>query len=117
MLFSYLITFPSTHSHFYRIYDTTLTHTCTQAGDYTKTIYAHHGMRGTDLKPLYTGVEWTIGLEAEVTERQTSTNATNSTKHGNLSPSPPVVCVRLEGHIPNFEQPRRRVPVPIVSSS
>lgn len=38
-----------------------------EAGDYTKTIYAHHGMRGTDLKPLYTGVEWTIGLEAEVT--------------------------------------------------
>jgi len=38
-----------------------------EAGDYTTTKYAHHGMKGTDLKPLYTGVEWTIGGEAEVT--------------------------------------------------
>lgn len=38
-----------------------------EAGDYTKTIYAHHGMNGTLLKPMDTGVVWTIGLEAEVT--------------------------------------------------
>jgi len=38
-----------------------------EAGDYSTTIYAHHGMRGTDLKPLLTGVTWTIGTEAEVT--------------------------------------------------
>ena len=40
-----------------------------EAGDYTTTIFAHHGMRGTDLKPLpnYTAPVWTIGTEAEVT--------------------------------------------------
>eukprot|EP00937_MAST-01D_sp_MAST-1D-sp2_P006734 g6734.t1 len=38
-----------------------------EAGDYTTTVYAHHGMRGTALPPLETGVEWTIGAEAEVT--------------------------------------------------
>eukprot|EP00040_Diaphanoeca_grandis_P015562 m.79529 g.79529 ORF g.79529 m.79529 type:complete len:373 (-) comp25223_c0_seq1:151-1269(-) len=38
-----------------------------EAGDYQKTIYAHHGMNGTTLPPMDTGVEWTIGLEAEVT--------------------------------------------------
>ena len=40
-----------------------------EAGDYQTTIYAHHGMRGTDLKPLpnYTAPVWTIGTEAEVT--------------------------------------------------
>jgi len=38
------------------------------AGDYTKTIYAHHGMRGTDLPSLNeTEVKWTIGGQAEVT--------------------------------------------------
>jgi hypothetical protein len=34
-----------------------------EAGDYTKTKYAHHGMSGTELQPLDTGVVWTIGLE------------------------------------------------------
>ena len=38
-----------------------------EAGDYTTTIYAHHGMKGTSLKPLLTGVEWKIGGEGEVT--------------------------------------------------
>jgi hypothetical protein len=38
-----------------------------EAGDYTATIYAHHGMNGTSLPPLETGVEWKIGGEAEVT--------------------------------------------------
>jgi hypothetical protein len=38
-----------------------------EAGDYTATKYAHHGMNGTLLEPLVTGVEWTIGTEAEVT--------------------------------------------------
>jgi len=37
-----------------------------EAGDYQKTIYAHHGMNGTTLNPLDTGVEWTIGTEVEV---------------------------------------------------
>lgn len=27
-----------------------------EAGDYTNTTFAHHGMKGTDLKPLYTEV-------------------------------------------------------------
>lgn len=38
-----------------------------EAGDYTKTKFAHHGMSGTLLKPLDTGVKWAIGGEAEVT--------------------------------------------------
>jgi hypothetical protein len=38
-----------------------------EAGDYTNTTYAHHGMQGTDLNPLFTGVEWKIGGEGEVT--------------------------------------------------
>ena len=40
-----------------------------EAGDYTTTKYAHHGMAGTELKPLPTGSQatWTIGGTAEVT--------------------------------------------------
>lgn len=38
-----------------------------EAGDYTKTKFAHHGMNGTQLQPMDTGVVWTIGLQAEVT--------------------------------------------------
>ena len=38
-----------------------------EAGDYTATVYAKHGMNGTSLGRLETGVEWTIGTEAEVT--------------------------------------------------
>ena len=38
-----------------------------EAGDYQKTRYAHHGMRGTALPPMDTGVEWTLGTTAEVT--------------------------------------------------
>lgn len=38
-----------------------------EAGDYTTTKYAHHGMNGTMLQPLDTGVVWNIGSEAEVT--------------------------------------------------
>jgi len=38
-----------------------------EAGDYTKTVYAHHGMKGTELKPLDSGVVWKIGGQAEVT--------------------------------------------------
>lgn len=38
-----------------------------EAGVYTATEFAHHGMRGTELQPLESGVEWTIGGEAEVT--------------------------------------------------
>lgn len=41
-----------------------------EAGVYTKTKYAHHGMNGTLLKPLEDGVplvQWKIGGEAEVT--------------------------------------------------
>eukprot|EP00729_Bicosta_minor_P000234 gene234-15956_t len=37
-----------------------------EAGDYTNTTFAHHGMKGTDLKPLYTEVQWVIGQEEEV---------------------------------------------------
>ena len=37
-----------------------------EAGDYTKTKYAHHGMAGTELPPMDTGVVWTAGGEAEV---------------------------------------------------
>eukprot|EP00928_Gymnodinium_smaydae_P057979 TRINITY_DN41202_c0_g1_i1.p1 TRINITY_DN41202_c0_g1~~TRINITY_DN41202_c0_g1_i1.p1 ORF type:complete len:381 (+),score=39.91 TRINITY_DN41202_c0_g1_i1:46-1188(+) len=41
-----------------------------EAGVYTKTKYAEHGMKGTLLKPLEDGVkaaQWTIGGQAEVT--------------------------------------------------
>mmetsp|Transcript_88930 Transcript_88930/g.167600 ORF Transcript_88930/g.167600 Transcript_88930/m.167600 type:complete len:381 (-) Transcript_88930:57-1199(-) len=38
-----------------------------EAGVYTKTKYAHHGMNGTSLPPMDTGVKWTIGGAAEVT--------------------------------------------------
>jgi hypothetical protein len=38
-----------------------------EAGVYTKTKFAHHGMNGTQLKPLDTGVRWKIGGEGEVT--------------------------------------------------
>jgi len=38
-----------------------------EAGDYTATKFAHHGMNGSLLAPLESGVTWTIGLEAEVT--------------------------------------------------
>ncbi len=38
-----------------------------EAGDYTTTIYAHHGMAGTDLPPLDTGVQWKVGTSVEVT--------------------------------------------------
>ena len=39
-----------------------------EEGEYLNTSYAHHGMRGTDLPPLPTGVKWTIGATAEVSE-------------------------------------------------
>jgi len=39
-----------------------------EAGDYTATKYAHHGMRGTELPSLNeTEVKWTTGGQAEVT--------------------------------------------------
>eukprot|EP00658_Telonema_sp_P-2_P009396 TRINITY_DN13521_c0_g1_i5.p1 TRINITY_DN13521_c0_g1~~TRINITY_DN13521_c0_g1_i5.p1 ORF type:complete len:373 (-),score=70.98 TRINITY_DN13521_c0_g1_i5:444-1562(-) len=38
-----------------------------EAGDYTATKFAHHGMNGTELHEMDTGVVWTVGLEAEVT--------------------------------------------------
>lgn len=38
-----------------------------EAGVYTKTKFAHHGMSGTLLKPLETGVKWKIGGQGEVT--------------------------------------------------
>lgn len=38
-----------------------------EAGDYTKTKFAHHGMSGTSLPLLDTGVKWKIGGQAEVT--------------------------------------------------
>eukprot|EP00041_Stephanoeca_diplocostata_P018737 m.395630 g.395630 ORF g.395630 m.395630 type:complete len:268 (-) comp21104_c0_seq1:75-878(-) len=38
-----------------------------EEGVYYNTTYAHHGMAGTDLPELPTGVVWTLGLEAEVT--------------------------------------------------
>lgn len=38
-----------------------------EAGDYTNTTYAHHGMSGTALPPMETGVEWKVGESAEVT--------------------------------------------------
>ena len=38
----------------------------TEEGVYRNTSFAHHGMKGTDLPELPTGVEWKIGGEAEV---------------------------------------------------
>lgn len=38
-----------------------------EAGDYVNTTYAHHGMSGTDLPPMPTGVVWKRGGTAEVT--------------------------------------------------
>lgn len=38
-----------------------------EAGSYTRTKFAHHGMNGTLLKPLETGTVWTIGGKGEVT--------------------------------------------------
>lgn len=38
-----------------------------EAGDYVNTSFAHHGMAGTDLPPMDTGVVWNIGGTAEVT--------------------------------------------------
>ena len=38
-----------------------------EAGVYTTTKFAHHGMRGTALPPMDTGVRWRVGGEAEVT--------------------------------------------------
>jgi len=38
-----------------------------EAGDYLTTEYAHHGMKGSLLKELPTGTQWTIGATAEVT--------------------------------------------------
>jgi len=38
-----------------------------EAGDYTATKFAHHGMNGTKLAPMDTGVKWKIGGVAEVT--------------------------------------------------
>lgn len=38
-----------------------------EAGVYTPTKFAHHGMKGTDLGPLETGIKWKIGGQAEVT--------------------------------------------------
>ena len=37
------------------------------AGDYTRTKFAHHGTNGSTLPPLPTGVEWRLGGLAEVT--------------------------------------------------
>lgn len=37
-----------------------------EAGDYTNTKFAHHGMNGTKLPPMDTGVIWKIGGSAEV---------------------------------------------------
>lgn len=38
-----------------------------EEGRYVNTSFAHHGMKGTDLPMLDTGIIWTLGLEAEVT--------------------------------------------------
>lgn len=38
-----------------------------EAGDYVNTTYAHHGMAGTDLPAMDTGVVWKAGGTAEVT--------------------------------------------------
>ena len=37
------------------------------AGDYTATKFAHHGMNGSLLPPMDTGVRWQLGKTAEVT--------------------------------------------------
>ena len=37
-----------------------------EAGNYVNTTNAHHGMKGTSLPVLPTGIEWKIGGEAEV---------------------------------------------------
>ena len=37
-----------------------------EEGEYMNTSAAHHGMKGTDLPPLPTGVQWKIGGIAEV---------------------------------------------------
>ena len=37
-----------------------------EAGDYTNTKFAHHGMNGTKLPPMDTGVIWKIGGNVEV---------------------------------------------------
>jgi len=37
-----------------------------EEGNYVNTTYAHHGMKGTELKPMDTGTVWTIGGEVEV---------------------------------------------------
>ena len=38
-----------------------------EEGRYKNTSFAHHGMKGTELPELPTGVQWKIGGEAEVT--------------------------------------------------
>jgi len=38
-----------------------------EAGDYTNTTYAHHGMKGSELPKMPTGTAWKIGGEANVT--------------------------------------------------
>lgn len=37
-----------------------------EAGDYENTTYAHHGMNGTDLKPMPTGTVWKLGSQVQV---------------------------------------------------
>ena len=37
-----------------------------EEGEYLNTSFTHHGMKGTDLPPLPTGVQWKIGSTAEV---------------------------------------------------
>eukprot|EP01049_Picozoa_sp_SAG25_P002076 SAG25_NODE_103_length_15482_cov_9.187415_6_plen_283_part_00 len=37
-----------------------------EEGEYLTTNYTHHGMKGTDLPPVPTGVQWKIGGTAEV---------------------------------------------------
>ena len=68
-----------------------------EAGDYTKTKYAHHGTYGTTLPPMDTGVKWKIGGTAEVTWQ-----VLNNRKHhrrprpSSLPPAPrPPRCVHL----------------------
>ena len=57
-----------------------------EAGDYTTTVYAHHGMNGSALKPLYTGVQWTIGTEAEVTWQISNNHGTHAQLRSTPSP-------------------------------
>lgn len=38
-----------------------------EAGDYVNTTFAHHGMNGTSLPPMHTGVVWSRGGQGEVT--------------------------------------------------